>query len=507
MPWMGVYHPNKQSAVNDEVDMKIICLECTGKNRKGLFLIILLIALLGLIGCKTSTKPDTGSLSGSVILENDTADPALDPTDNAGVRVSLFKTVELDTTLVRLNEEYPEIGVILDQELGFDPAASEPMFSTTTDAAGKFIFKEVPAGSYNLIASKDGWGTIYRYNINVVKNNTSSDINITMYPLVVLGSYIDSPITFKQDHTYNALSDVAIVGSCSFLGKSRIKLAQNVQISIYGDITSDIDSDYTHFTPLNDGSRLDKNLGWNSIKIYSDNQTLHNMVCCGAYTGITLLGNDCTVSNSYFRVLDNGIYAGATRTNILNCLFESMATRAILYDQTSGSETINHILENNIIYKCLNGLRTQGQAIRIKNNYFISNNTALFSFGNFYHIIENNNFDQNESAIICAGTRIPIRFNNFYANPVSIDLSGAWYGGVTQPTINNNNFYQSTGFAIKVLPLMNQSEDFDATLNYWKTTDIDAIIFDNLDYTPISQRVIYLPKRNQPVANCGIQLN
>jgi hypothetical protein len=442
-----------------------------------------------------------------VILENDTADPALDPTDNAGVRVSLFKTVELDTTLVRLNEEYPEIGVILDQELGFDPAASEPMFSTTTDAAGKFIFKEVPAGSYNLIASKDGWGTIYRYNINVVKNNTSSDINITMYPLVVLGSYIDSPITFKQDHTYNALSDVAIVGSCSFLGKSRIKLAQNVQISIYGDITSDIDSDYTHFTPLNDGSRLDKNLGWNSIKIYSDNQTLHNMVCCGAYTGITLLGNDCTVSNSYFRVLDNGIYAGATRTNILNCLFESMATRAILYDQTSGSETINHILENNIIYKCLNGLRTQGQAIRIKNNYFISNNTALFSFGNFYHIIENNNFDQNESAIICAGTRIPIRFNNFYANPVSIDLSGAWYGGVTQPTINNNNFYQSTGFAIKVLPLMNQSEDFDATLNYWKTTDIDAIIFDNLDYTPISQRVIYLPKRNQPVANCGIQLN
>jgi hypothetical protein len=503
---MGVYHPNKQSAVNDEVDMKIICLECTGKNRKGLFLIILLIALLGLIGCKTSTKPDTGSLSGSVILENDTADPALDPTDNAGVRVSLFKTVELDTTLVRLNEEYPEIGVILDQELGFDPAASEPMFSTTTDAAGKFIFKEVPAGSYNLIASKDGWGTIYRYNINVVKNNTSSDINITMYPLVVLGSYIDSPITFKQDHTYNALSDVTIVGSCSFLGKSRIKLAQNVQISILGQITSDIDSDYTHFTPLDNGSRSGKYQKWNTIKILSDNQTLHNMVCWGAYTGISLLANDCTVSNSYFRVSDNGIYAGATRTNILNCLFESIASRATLYDQSAGSGTINHTLENNIVYKCLDGLRTQGQAIRIKNNYFISNGTGIFSFGVFYHIIENNNFDQNENAIICTGTRIPIRFNNFFANPVSIDLSRAWYGGVTQPTINNNNFYQSTGFAIKVLPLI-QSDDFDATLNYWKTTDIDDIVYDNLDYAPILQRVIYLPKRSQPVANCGIQLN
>jgi len=90
---------------------------------------------------------------------------------------------------------------------------------------------------------------------------------------------------------------------------------------------------------------------------------------------------------------------------------------------------------------------------------------------------------------------------------VSIDLSGAWYGGVTQPTMNNNNFYQRTGYAIKVLPLMTQSKDFDATLSYWKATDIDAIIYDNLDYAPVYQRVIYLPKRNQPVANCGIQLN
>lgn len=487
--------------------MKTFRLDYTGKNSKWLFLIMALIALLGLTGCTSSTKPDSGSLSGLVTLDNDTADSGLDPTDFAGVRISMFKTTDLDTTLVRLNEEFSGIGVILDQELVFDPGATEPMFSTTSDAAGNFVFREVPSGLYNLIGSKDGWGTVFRYDINVANNNETSGVNFTMYPLVALDTYIDSPFTFKQDHTYNALNDVSIVNGCFFLGKSRITLAQNVQISIFGDITSDIDSGYTHFSPLDDGLRSGTFSRWNSIKIYSNNQTLHNIACWGANTGVTLLGNDCTVSNSYFRVSDNGIYAGATRTNILNCTFDSLSSKAILYDQSGNSEIINHILENSIIYKCLYGLRTQGQAIRIKNNYFISNTYAVYSFSNFYHIIENNNFDQNANAITCAGTRIPIQFNNFFANPVSIDLSGAWYGGVTQPIINNNNFYQSTGYAVKVLPLMDQSDDFNATLNYWKTPNIDAIIFDNLDYAPISQRVIYLPKRNQPIANSGIQLN
>lgn len=486
--------------------MKTFILEYIGKNRKRLFMIIALIAFLGLTSCKSCTKPDTGSLSGSVNLENDTADSGLDPTDFADVTISLYKTADLDTTLVRLNEDFPEIGVVLDQELGFNPATTEPILSTTSDTAGKFIFQKVPRGSYNLIGSKDGWGAVFRYDINVVENNETSDVNFTMYPLVTLDAYIDSPITFKQDHTYKALNDVSIVNGCSFLGKSRINLAPNAEISIFGDITSDINPGYTHFSPLDNESGSDKYDRWNTIKIYSNNQTINNMACWGANTGISLLGNDCTVSNSFFRDSDNGIYAGAIRTSILNCSFNSLSSRAIFFDQAEGSETINHILENNIIYNCLDGLRTQGQAIRIKNNYFIANSNAIQSFTYFYHIIENNNFDRNEYAIICTGTRIPIRFNNFFANPVSIYISAAWYGGYTQPIINYNNFYQSTGYAVTVRPQMDQSEDFDATLNYWKTADIASIIYDNLDYTPIYQKVIYLPKSNQPVANCGIQL-
>jgi len=37
----------------------------------------------------TSTKPETGSLSGKVILINDTGDPALDPVDYSGITVAL----------------------------------------------------------------------------------------------------------------------------------------------------------------------------------------------------------------------------------------------------------------------------------------------------------------------------------------------------------------------------------------------------------------------------------
>ena len=73
-----------------------------------------------LFSCSTSTKPETGSLSGKVILVNDTGDPALDPVDYSGITVALYNLAYLDTTIVRINNQYPQIGVHINQETEFD---------------------------------------------------------------------------------------------------------------------------------------------------------------------------------------------------------------------------------------------------------------------------------------------------------------------------------------------------------------------------------------------------
>lgn len=53
--------------------------------------------------CSDPSSNDKITFSGTVTLE--------DTTDFSGVTVSLYEPVELDTALVRINEEYPNIGV------------------------------------------------------------------------------------------------------------------------------------------------------------------------------------------------------------------------------------------------------------------------------------------------------------------------------------------------------------------------------------------------------------
>jgi len=75
--------------------------------------LILNLFVFILVSCSpTSTDDKKVTFSGTVTLE--------DTTDYSGVTVFLYKPVELDTALVRINQEYPNIGVHISQETEFD---------------------------------------------------------------------------------------------------------------------------------------------------------------------------------------------------------------------------------------------------------------------------------------------------------------------------------------------------------------------------------------------------
>jgi len=58
----------------------------------------MLVCLLGQVTCyKNPTAPNTGTLTGTVLLEGQT--------DHSGITVGLYKLAELDTTILRYNRE------------------------------------------------------------------------------------------------------------------------------------------------------------------------------------------------------------------------------------------------------------------------------------------------------------------------------------------------------------------------------------------------------------------
>jgi len=96
-----------------------------------------------MICCSTSTKPETGTLSGKVILVNDTGDPDLDPIDYSGITVALYNLAFLDTTIIRINNQYSQIGVQINQETKFDHRYQETVIKNLTNAVGSFKLEDI----------------------------------------------------------------------------------------------------------------------------------------------------------------------------------------------------------------------------------------------------------------------------------------------------------------------------------------------------------------------------
>jgi len=92
--------------------------------------ILPLITIILLIHCTKlfNADPDEGTISGRVTLE--------EMSDHSGINVSLYESVELDTDILSINQEYPSIGVIISQRTEFDHRLYYPNYETITDQNG-----------------------------------------------------------------------------------------------------------------------------------------------------------------------------------------------------------------------------------------------------------------------------------------------------------------------------------------------------------------------------------
>lgn len=121
--------------------------------------IIITPLFLLILACSSSSEISKGDLTGSVYLDGSD--------DHSGISVALYDLAYLDTTIVRINHEYPHIGVIINQHTEFDHRQQSPIATSATSADGSFLIDNIPTGVYNVVCSKQGFGFRYLYNVTI----------------------------------------------------------------------------------------------------------------------------------------------------------------------------------------------------------------------------------------------------------------------------------------------------------------------------------------------------
>ncbi len=483
-----------------------------------LFFTTLLVMASILTSCD-STKPNSLSLKGKVTLINDTGDPANDPVDFSGVTVALYELATLDTALVRLNGLHPLIGIQISQETEFDHRLVDPVYSGTTDAEGDYSLGSIRQGTYNLVFSKAGWGAVVRHEVTMESKSGklfgksvlspqdpsafSEFDTVSLFPETTLPQILSETYVFKPDHTYIVDTDTNILGTSVFEGGSLLLLEQNVNLNFNGLAECDSTAAYSWIKSRNVTVGQTDIPRWNSLKFHASGQSLSKLVACNANTAIAFYGTNSALRHSRISCAVNGVYLGEDYSRVEDCLFNKIDSRAAIYNPSEGSNTIKHWVLRSIFYQCTEAIRTLGQPIDIMDNYFLENTEALISFRG-YHRIQHNEFDRNESGVVINGNIYTIDQNRFYSNENSILFSITYHTSISNPRIKDNNFYQTSGWAIKLWP-RTITADVNASGNYWKGENVDALVVDVVDIPLVVYHLIYLPKRTSQLTTAGIR--
>lgn len=476
-------------------------------------------------GCSSSTKPRTGSLSGRVILVNDTNDPTLDPVDFSGVLVGLYATTALDSTLTRINSLFPSTGVKVTDTNSFDHRRGLLIADTITDRDGHFSISTIIPGVYNLVFLKEGWGFSYCFALSVGEGENAfgslhrSQLDATLYPEVLLPSVVSDDIHLKHSHVYRVTSNTVFLGNTYWEDSVTMLADEGCKIDFLGDITPLGVSPLLKFSTSSGIHSLQASsvlASFDKVSILRNNSSvsLSNLVIEYAYSGLFVQSKDLSISNSIVRYCAaSALMTSAENTSIMNCNFT---------DNPSRTSTLTALLtlSSNIVANNGEAFYVMNNYSDISGNYFYGNEIALRSlYGD--HVVKNNNFDCNNIAISASASIAEVFQNNFFKNDKDIVLSGYLrdYNLFDYCTIavHDNNFYDSdfyvhlkgrSAYGNIAIPGVNSDQYYPN--NYLKHIDLTQYIYDSSYPDPTLDLwtdvyVYFLPRRMSPYAAAGIQ--
>lgn len=396
------------------------------------FYIIITPLLLVILSCTTSTDVSKGSLIGSVALENET--------DYSGISVSLYELAYLDTTIVRINNEYPHIGIKISQHTEFDHRMQTPIKTGTTAADGSFELKNIPTGTYNFVAQKAGYGFRYIYEISISEgeNLLSEELKIKN-----VKSKMKKPVISTGMEKSNSSRGTLSNNSKLRIQNSTLTLFPELHLS--GEISEEIIVEPYHHLVCDDdvtfvpGSRLE----------IQPNAVVR--IAPGA--DLTIMGNfkaQGEEDNMFWVTSNDGFYAevksekGEVKSGSISHFTFPISRESIeLYNsmQLSPLATVeNDVIEWGKWDWGFNGLLYNNNTVHINNSLFKFLNCGLDIQSQdillLTNIIFNNcSGEQNGSVFVNFSRGVDINNNIFFNNENSIKLTE-----VENSNIKNNYF-------------------------------------------------------------------
>lgn len=463
--------------------------------------LLIIIVAISPMGCNLS-KPEYGSIIGSIILVNDTGDPSNDPSDNSGISVALYAPATIDTTFERINSSYPTIGTEINQATEFDHRSRTPLYTTTTTSSGEYTIKDIDPGTYNIVAYKQGWGWCYQYIVNIPGSEEVSLGTNTLYHELILNPYYSDTMVLLSNHHYLVSSDTYFSGGIEFQENAWLRTADHTNVTINSHYICPIEG-YA-FVVQEEGQAL-------STSVYSVNTatdiSVHNMIYKQLYCALKFTSTSGNVTNSRFTDCSSAVQARYCDLSISNITCSDSQNGSDGIASEFSNIEVNNVVVSGFIYAL--SIRSDSQGT-VQNSYLKSRTPIRLdtntSSNISYCCLESSNY----CIYAKQSSLFDIERNNFYGN------GGVYLLGISMAPgnlISFNNFFCSS-YYLDASPLQNPlyaSYILNATRNYFHRTNLDQInqyIFDANDLTDpnvwtltfnISQYV------GTPIPDCGIQ--
>lgn len=503
-------------------------------------LILLSMLFLILFGCSPTTQTKSGTLSGSVILVNDTGDAANDPVDFSGVTVALYKPAVLDSTIARINGQFLNIGVQINQQTEFDHRLQNSVKTVTTSADGSFSISKISLGTYNLVVMKEDWGVRYFYDINIAEgsNSLESELksslgkttdmrnSVDLYPVRNLSGFIYTPYVFESNHSYIVNQNVSLQGNVIFEASAYIWVNPTKSINIddgsiatpnpgsgYARITTSYNMYNTSISVIDPDYHMFYSIDCAAIVTFEQNQ-MRSIITTYSQNGWEINTSGVDISNMVFKNNKTSLQCYQVENiAISNC--NVISSKNMTYGGITLTSCSNTDIQNLILADCTIGVSQDNcQNADISESYF-SANSVKDIFNSYYTTsnVTHCTIDNSINAIYNSGrSNTIIQYCNINSqtgifNNQGNAIAAAYFSA------SLNNLYCST-YGIKTIAKFGIDFHLNATNNYWGTNNTTVIyndlIWDQSDENPndpeyhIYGIVDYIPIKFSKVIDAGV---
>jgi hypothetical protein len=468
------------------------------QKRHLFFFFPVLVALAGLSCHKDSAANKESRYYGMVKL--------VQSSDYANIVVALYDVSVADSMLQVIQGQYPALGCKVTARDLFDHRKVQPVVRITAHSDGAWEIT-APVGDYYVVASKEGFGWSYAYDVQ-----PSSACTLELAPEVHLSGVVQEAMALQASRHYIVDRDFTVTSTGSLIleGGTWLRLNRSASFSCEGDFF--VVGSVGHMVRITSNTYEPYAGDWNAIKLIgAEHSTLSGAVISFGGNGISLknvrslLINDCVFQDcKYTALLLNQVQLGEISHNV----FQRNETGIFCQAST------DMVISDNIYIANMQGIESESSPVRIENNYFHSCKMGVHAQFRPGPSVRHNLFEVNTAGVFCAGSNPAIQVNHFKNNTYGVEIGIEYSSFNADPTIHYNNFI-TNGNPVKLYgnAIGPNSADVDATYNYWNTpnvADIRQLIWDKQDagqFANVTGTVLFSPFSTTPIDSAGIVNN